>query len=131
MALVQVDGKFEDRWRKLTEYAEKIMFAKRKLRGTGNIQRQGLQGIITRISEDKLERVRRFAENNMLRRVLKERGLPDATIYELVGPMDAEEMIGVEDDLFDIANYCMIAVLVLRDKWEDGKVPPGEEDVPF
>ena len=64
MALVQagVSPEFEKRWRELTEFATKIMLSKRALRGGANIQRQGFQGVVTRISEDKLDAIRKMAE---------------------------------------------------------------------
>lgn len=100
--------------------ARKILVEKRALRGTANIQRQGLQGIINRVFEDKFSRVTRFVETQTLRTLLAKRGLPAHQITQITGVVEApEELIGVEDDLMDIANYCFIAILLLRHRWDD------------
>lgn len=99
-----------------------ILLDKRRQRGTANIEHQGLQGIVTRISQDKLERVKRFAENQALRKMLEARGATEEEMRKFAG-MDASlhalggEASGVEDDLLDIANYCYIALALLKGVW--------------
>lgn len=100
-----------------------ILITKRKQRGTANIQRQGLMGVVNRLSEDKLERVKRMVEDDALAHMLHDRGLEvfhSGTDLPGMPAMliNTEQRLQLEDDLMDIANYCDIAILMLRNSWE-------------
>lgn len=95
----------------------KIMVEKRRLRGSENIRRQGLQGVINRLSEDKLERVKRHVKNLALRAELAEREIEQRLIDQIAPMPDLEDTVSLEDDLIDIANYAHIMVLMLRGAW--------------
>lgn len=92
-----------------------IMLGKRKLRGPDNITKQGEIGVIRRIADDKLARILKEAEVEDLRqRAFK---LLPKKLYDEVNkhlPNASEAAESFEDDLRDIANYCII-VLMLRD----------------
>lgn len=117
--LAREDGdKFERFLDQAMAQAKQIMLQKRALRGTANIQRQGLQGVITRITEDKLERVKRHVETLTLRDLLSKRNVPQEDIDRIAPVSDAENTISFEDDLLDMANYAFIAVALNRGLWE-------------
>lgn len=106
---------FEQEMIKLIINKLNILISKRKMRGTDNIQRQGLMGVVNRLSEDKLERVKRMVEDDYLARKLTSRGMAVGDLATLDG---AEQALQLEDDLMDIANYCDIAIMLLRKSWE-------------
>lgn len=117
-------SKFEVELINILEAKLKILIDKRKMRGTANIQRQGLLGVVNRLSEDKLERVKRMVADDFLAAELRKRGLEavhegSSTPAGIVSLETAEQKIQLEDDLMDIANYCDIAILMLRDSWEE------------
>lgn len=100
--------------------AKQILLSKRQLRGTDNITRQGLQGVVTRISEDKMSRVQKAVSDITLRAELIKRNVPRADIDRIVPDpiFNAEAQISLEDDLLDVANYCFIAIALLRGRWD-------------
>lgn len=95
-----------------------ILCRKRQERGTANIEKQGLTGIVQRMQGDKLERVRIWARNQQMRQDLKD-VMPQAVIDQYlpvyVGPMRDGDTI--EDDLMDVANYAAIAILLMDNRW--------------
>lgn len=114
---------FEEEEIKLIHQKFRIMVEKRQMRGTSNIQRQGLLGVINRLSEDKLERVKRMVADDALAKALNDRDLRATHLgtslpAAIVSLETAEQKLQLEDDLMDISNYCDIAILLLRDKWE-------------
>lgn len=108
---------FEGRLNAVIMSAKRILLEKRRLRGTENIRRQGLDGITLRIGEDKLSRVRRHVETTKLREMLTARGASEAELDRFAPVSSSEELISLEDDLLDIANYAFIGVLLNRGFW--------------
>lgn len=115
-------GAFESFVRDQMERGLSILMEKRRLRGTANITRQGLQGVVTRMAEDKLARIQKSVEDIYLRRALRTRGMPEDLIQQFI-PDPLVRIItkgeGLEDDLLDTANYCFIALALLSNKWEE------------
>jgi len=107
---------FEDSFDEITNRMKEIMLEKRALRGTGNIQRQGLMGVVTRIAEDKMSRIQREAEDIYLYKKLMEREVPVATVNKYITNVESVESL--EDDLLDVANYAIIAIMLIRGTWE-------------
>lgn len=96
-----------------------ILCRKRVERGPNNIVKQGLTGVIDRMQGDKLERVRRWAHQQQLRHDLHEI-MPQHIIDQYLPPHDADEGIDgdrIIDDLLDVANYAIIAVMLLEGTW--------------
>lgn len=122
MDLAQQESEFVEEWDRLAKIAKDILLQKRAMRGTSNITRQGFMGVVTRMAEDKLARIQKAAEDVFLREKLKVRGVTNSDIDRLIpdplGQNSGEGRISLEDDLIDTANYCFIAVLLLRGKWE-------------
>lgn len=77
----------------LTELFE--LFKRRNAKyGPGNIARAGIRGILSRVLYDKCARLERWLDN------------PDE--------FDDES---IDDTLADIANYCLLAILVRNNRW--------------
>lgn len=93
-----------------------IMLEKRTLRGPGNITAQGLVGVVNRMGEDKMARVKTEIERRQAREVMKRHGVPQHLIDQYVPHIESSESL--EDDLFDIGNYAAIAILVERGWWD-------------
>ncbi len=100
-----------------------IMLSKRRLRGHENISRQGLYGVVTRVTEDKMARIQRSVETLDLRERLARRGINQGTIDELV-PLELGEGESLQDDLIDGANYFIICLLLEFGWWS---LPLSEE----
>lgn len=102
------------------QIARGIMLEKRRLRGSKNISNQGLYGVLNRVMEDKLARIRRTANDLDLRDRMLQRGIPESVVDQYIPPPDEEEKTGeaLEDDLLDSANYFLIAWLLWKGWWE-------------
>ena len=100
--------------------ATSIMDKKRALRGTDNIERQGLSGVITRIAEDKMSRIQRECEDMLFWKMVGDRPHIKKTLSAAGWtPTDADNANGdsFEDDLLDVLNYAIIAVALHRGWW--------------
>jgi len=100
--------------------AFQILLHKRIERGTANIEKQGLTGIIQRMQGDKLERVRIWARHRALREEL--RGIMPQDVIDSYIPEDTAHDVGkvgdsITDDLLDTMNYSCIALMLLRSEW--------------
>lgn len=98
-----------------------ILDTKRNLRGTANITRQGLPGVITRIAEDKLSRIQRSVEDQLFWDLAAARPWAMEALTEhghtsITTTIEATESL--EDDLIDVLNYALIAVALNRGWWE-------------
>lgn len=100
-----------------------VMQEKRRLRGHRNITRQGLYGVVTRVTEDKMARIQRSVETLDLRERLAGRAVPQSVIDELV-PLEGREEESLEDDLVDSMNYFTICLLLQHGWWS---LPLAEE----
>jgi hypothetical protein len=88
-----------------------IFLKKQEMRGKSNISQQGLLGVVNRIVQDKGQRILNEVQLREAVKIVKEK-LPQSSIPEL--PEYSESL---EDDLLDTANYCIIALLLLRGQW--------------
>jgi len=105
-----------------TVYLEmrKIMTSKQKLRGPGNIDNQGLLGVVTRMRDDKLERIMKSVKSQATRDTLINDGVPLEFVnkyYPLLDVSEGHAEDTLEDDLLDVANYSIICLMVLRGIW--------------
>lgn len=103
---------FEDVFEKIYGEAFTLLVEKQKRYGNSNIEQLGLHGVVSRIAHDKASRAKKFLNGRIENGVVSLDPLPDG---------QDESM---EDTLLDIANYALIAVSLLRDKW--GKPMRGE-----
>jgi hypothetical protein len=104
---------FEEALHFVIEEAFEVMIHKRRLRGTTNIEEQGLRGVVERIRADKLSRIARTVDDLDLVARLKARGIDPASVGVHEPTLDAS----FEDDLIDVANYAIICVLLRRGWW--------------
>lgn len=104
--------KLENKFDSIVAEMRKIITAKHDLRGSKNISEQGLMGVVNRIVLDKGSRVRNEVELQEAVRIVRKK-IPDLSLPEGPGNQDT-----LEDDLLDMANYCIIALLLLRNQWE-------------
>lgn len=111
---------FDDAMDSVYESMREIMISKQKLRGAGNIDNQGLVGVVTRMKEDKLERVMKSVKRDVFRDQLIADGVPLEVVDKYYPGRDVAEAHAedtLEDDLLDVANYAIICVMVLRGIW--------------
>lgn len=97
-----------------------IMISKQTLRGAGNISAQGLYGIFTRVKDDKLERIMKSVKRDVQREQCLADGLPQDIVDKYYPARDVAEAHAedsLEDDILDCANYCIIAMMVMRGIW--------------
>lgn len=104
---------FEDVFDGIAFEALQILYDRQRKYGPENIRQQGLWGILTRIKDDKIERVRRAFNGVIEKGAIK--------LQEIADGSDDDTF---EDALFDIANYALIMVALKRGVW--GK--PMRED---
>ena len=93
--------------------AEAAVVFKEKLRsrGSDNITEQGVGGVILRMQHDKMARLKKVA-----RAALLKQSDPDFDT-EAYFQVNYIQMVDVIDDLIDISNYSIIAVLLLDGQW--------------
>jgi len=102
--------------------ANEIMDKKRAMRGTENIERQGLSGVITRIAEDKLSRIQRHVQDQLFWQLVEQRPWAKTTLYsagwtpQTDKPQD-DDGDTFEDDLLDVLNYTVIAIALHHGWW--------------
>ena len=102
--------------------ASAIMDQKRALRGTENIERQGLSGVITRIAEDKLSRIQRHVQEQLFWQMVEDRPWAKTSLASAGWSRDAcapKDLDGdtFEDDLLDVLNYSIIALALHHGWW--------------
>lgn len=118
MVLVRrADEDFAGFFDEMCQHMRAIVLQKRSAYGTQNITSQGLQGVVARIAYDKLSRIQNEIKIRSLRAELEKAGMPGEIIdkYLPVSQFDSEKL---EDNLIDVANYAIIALALLRGKWE-------------
>lgn len=111
---------FDDAMDSVYASMREIMISKQKLRGSGNIDNQGLMGVVTRMKEDKLERIMKSVKRQAFRDQLLDDGVPVEVVdqyYPSLEDAEAHAEDTLEDDLLDVANYAIICVMVLRGIW--------------
>lgn len=100
------DPTFEDVFEGIFDEALELLIERQRKYGPDNIANQGIYGIITRIADDKIARVRTSLNGTVVNgRVV-------------VNPIvDREAQDTFEDALLDIANYALIAIALKRGLW--------------
>jgi hypothetical protein len=96
---------FEDVFDGIAFEGLKILYDRQRKYGPENIRQQGLWGILTRIKDDKIERVRAALNGSIKRGVI--------VLDEIADENDET----FEDALFDISNYALIMIAVKRGIW--------------
>lgn len=109
---------FEEELDRTFAQMRKVMLEKRSLRGTTNITNQGMMGVVQRMGEDKLSRIKRGVETRWLREKLRERNISVNIIDEIL-PLESVCVESLEDDLIDVANYAIIGISLLHGTWEE------------
>jgi hypothetical protein len=89
-----------------------VVFKERlRSRGSDNITEQGIGGVILRMQHDKMARLKKVA-----RAALLKQSDPDFDT-EAYFQVNYIQMVDVIDDLIDISNYSIIAVMLLDGQW--------------
>ena len=96
---------FEEVFEKIYGEAWGIMMQRQRRYGPENIRKQGLHGVTTRIGEDKLSRIKN---------TLRGKVIAGEVVLEEMSP---EDLAVAEDAFFDIANYSLICIALMRKKW--------------
>ena len=125
MALVgnnmDIPKTFNEAMHAVLSEATHIMGTKRALRGTANIERQGLPGIINRIGEDKMSRIQKSVADRQFWSLVGQRPWAQKTLsaagWSEDSTPDARADETLEDDLLDVLNYCLIAITLERGWW--------------
>lgn len=107
---------FEQAVEQVVDGMLRVLYAKRAQRGTENIQKQGLDGVVNRLVHDKGERVLRYNRRVQARELVREFLPPDVLNQYLPAPSD-EERASVFDDLLDVGNYAIIAQCLELNWW--------------
>jgi hypothetical protein len=89
-----------------------IIFEKKfKSRGPDNITEQGIGGVILRMQHDKMARLKKVA-----RAALLKQGDPEFDSEAYLAE-NGVHLVDVIDDLIDISNYALIALMLLTGQW--------------
>lgn len=89
--------------------AEKILISRQSQYGASNIESLGIPGVFSRLNDDKMSRIRKALNGNVVKgRVV----LSDESLAELRHP-------SVRDALIDAANYCLILISLIEGEWSD------------
>jgi hypothetical protein len=96
---------FEEVFEKIYGEAWDIMMQRQRRYGPENIRKQGLHGVTTRIGEDKLSRIKN---------TLRGKVIAGEVVLDEMSP---EDLAVAEDAFFDIANYSLICIALMRNKW--------------
>jgi len=100
-----VEGTFQATFARIFQETFDLLVERQRKYGPENISSQGIYGVFTRMSADKIERLRR----SMNGRVVEGR----IELDEFVDSADET----VEDALLDIANYALIMLALKRGVW--------------
>lgn len=87
-----------------------ILLKKYKQRGSSNIDAQGLYGLYNRAFLDKSVRIRRLVELRELNKLANSLAI-DICIEDSI----KVNMGDIYDDLYDIINYVVIMMIILKD----------------
>lgn len=100
------DATFEDVFEEIFKEALDLLIERQRKYGPDNIANQGIYGIITRIADDKISRVRTAMNGKVVNGKI---------IIDPIQDREAEDTF--EDALLDIANYALIALALKRGLW--------------
>lgn len=93
----------------LYEEAENILVGRQAQYGRGNIESLGVPGVFSRMSDDKVSRIKKALNGEVVKgRVV----LSEESLRELQHP-------SVRDALIDAANYCFILLSLIDNRWSE------------
>jgi hypothetical protein len=98
---------FETYFTTLYDEAKSILVERQRQYGPANIESLGVPGVFSRMSDDKMSRVKKALNGSVIKgRVV----LSDASLAELQHP-------SVRDALIDSANYALILLSLIDGQW--------------
>ena len=98
---------FEKYFTTLYDEAKDILVQRQRQYGPANIESLGVPGVFSRMSDDKMSRVKKALNGSVIKgRVV----LSDASLAELQHP-------SVRDALIDSANYALILLSLIAGQW--------------
>ena len=100
------DDTFEAVFEDIFKEALDLLIERQRKYGPDNIANQGLYGIITRIADDKIARVRTAMNGRVVN---------GKVVIDPISDREAADTF--EDALLDIANYSLIALALKRGLW--------------
>jgi hypothetical protein len=109
---------FETYFTTLYDEAKSILVERQRQYGPANIESLGVPGVFSRMSDDKMSRVKKALNGSVIKgRVV----LSDASLAELQHP-------SVRDALIDSANYALILLSLIDGKWTNLQVDYDSAD---
>jgi hypothetical protein len=98
---------FEKYFSKLYDEAKDILVQRQRQYGPSNIESLGVPGVFSRLSDDKMSRIKKALNGEVIKgRIV----LSDASLAELQHP-------SVRDTLIDSANYALILLSLIDGQW--------------
>lgn len=108
---------FETYFTTLYDEAKRILVERQRQYGPANIESLGIPGVFSRLSDDKMSRIKKALNGEVVKgRVV----LSDASLAELQHP-------SVRDALIDSANYSLILLSLIDNQWSTLQVDLNEE----
>ena len=117
----QFTDSFEGTFSVIYSEALELLINRQRKYGPENIRQQGIYGVITRIADDKLARVKQS-----LNGTLKNGKVELDPIKTKGGTGEGDDSF--EDALLDIANYALIALALHRGVWGKPLIEDMEDD---
>lgn len=109
---------FEKYFTTLYDEAKSILVQRQRQYGPANIESLGVPGVFSRMSDDKMSRVKKALNGSVVKgRVV----LSDASLAELQHP-------SVRDALIDSANYALILLSLIDGQWSNLQVDYDSPD---
>jgi hypothetical protein len=109
---------FETYFTTLYDEAKGILVERQRQYGPANIESLGVPGVFSRMSDDKMSRVKKALNGSVIKgRVV----LSDASLAELQHP-------SVRDALIDSANYALILLSLIDGQWTNLQVDYDSAD---
>lgn len=109
---------FEKYFSTLYDEAKRILVERQRQYGPANIESLGVPGVFSRMSDDKMSRVKKALNGSVVKgRVV----LSDASLAELQHP-------SVRDALIDSANYALILLSLIDGQWSNLQVDYDSPD---
>lgn len=117
----QYTDSFEGAFSVIYSEALELLINRQRKYGPENIRQQGIYGVITRIADDKLARVKQSLNGTL------ENGRLELDPIETKGNT-GEGDDSFEDALLDIANYALIALALHRGEWGKPLIEDMDDD---
>jgi hypothetical protein len=109
---------FEQYFQGLYDEARDILVQRQAQYGPANIESLGIPGVFSRMSDDKMSRVKKALSGEFVKgRVV----LSQDSLKELQHP-------SVRDALMDAANYCLILVSLIEGEWSNLELELDPDD---